>query len=58
MKNFISKISGVATNPSLCPDLELKTLVIIHSFFHNGFVMMLGSIGQRFYLVLGGERCI
>ena len=25
MKNFISKISGVATNPSLCPDLELKT---------------------------------
>ena len=32
MKNFISKISGVATNPSLCPDLELKTLVII-SFF-------------------------
>ena len=57
MKNFISQISGVATNPSLCPDLDLKTRVIgfILSFI-IGFVMMLGSIGQLFSLVIGGER--
>lgn len=57
MKDFIRQVSGVATNPSMCPDLDLKTRIIgfILSFI-IGFVMMIGSIGQLFSLVLGGER--
>ena len=57
MKSLFRQISGVATNPSMCPDLDLKTRIIgfILSFI-IGFVMMLGSIGQLFSLVLGGER--
>lgn len=57
MKDFIRQVSGVASNPSLCPDLDLKTRILgfILSFI-IGVIMMMGSIAQLFSLALGGQR--
>lgn len=57
MKDFIRQVSGVASNPSLCPDLDLKTRILgfILSFI-IGIIMMMGSIAQLFSLALGGQR--
>ena len=57
MKDFIRQVSGVASNPSLCPDLDLKTRILgfILSFI-IGIIMMMGSIAELFSLALGGQR--
>ena len=56
-KSFYRSISGVATNPSCCPDLDLKTRIIgfILSFI-IGIFMMISSISQLLTLALGGQR--
>ena len=56
-KTFYRKISGAASNPSCCPDLDLKTRIIgfILSFI-VGIFMMISSISQLFTLALGGQR--
>ena len=56
-KTFYRKISGAASNPSCCPDLDLKTRIIgfILSFI-IGIFMMISSISQLFTLALGGQR--
>ena len=50
-------ITGVSSNTSMCPDLDLKTRIIgfIISFF-LGIFMMISSISQLFTLALGGQR--
>ena len=57
MKSFIRQVSGVASNPSLCPDLDLKTRILgfVISFI-LGIGMMIGSITQLFSLAFGGQR--
>ena len=56
-KSFYRSISCVATNPSCCPDLDLKTRIIgfILSFI-IGIFMMISSISQLLTLALGGQR--
>ena len=41
MKSFIRQVSGVASNPSLCPDLDLQTRIIgfIISFILSALLM-------------------
>lgn len=56
MKDFVSQISGFSPNPSMCPDLDLKTRIL--GFIITlilGFIMMIGSVAQIFSLVLGGQ---
>ena len=56
-KTFYRSISGVASNPSCCPDLSLKTRILgfILSFI-IGIFMMISSISQLLTLALGGQR--
>ena len=56
-KSLYRSISGVASNPSMCPDLDLKTRIIgfIISFI-VGVFMMISSISQLLTLALGGQR--
>ena len=56
-KTFYRAITNVGTNPSMCPDLDLKTrfLGFIISFV-VGIFMMISSISQLFTLALGGQR--
>ena len=56
-KALYNAITGVASNSSLCPRLDLKTRIIgfIISFF-LGMFMMISSISQLFTLALGGQR--
>ncbi len=50
-------ITGVSSNTSLCPDLDLKTRIIgfIISFV-VGIFMMISSISQLFTLAIGGQK--
>lgn len=56
-KTFYRAITSVGTNPSMCPDLDLKTrfLGFVISFI-VGIFMMISSISQLFTLALGGQR--
>ena len=56
-KSLYISISGVASNPSMCPDLDIKTRIIgfILSFI-IGVFMMISSISQLTTLALGGQR--
>ncbi len=56
-RTLYRSISGVASNPSMCPDLDLKTRIIgfIISFI-IGIFMMISSISQLFTLALGGQK--
>ena len=56
-KSLYQTITGVSSNTSLCPDLDLKTRIIgfILSFV-IGIFMMISSISQLFTLALGGQR--
>ena len=56
-KSLYQTITGVSSNTSLCPDLDLKTRIIgfIISFV-IGIFMMISSISQLFTLALGGQR--
>ena len=56
-KELYNTITGVASNTSMCPSLDLKTRIIgfIISFF-LGMFMMISSISQLFTLALGGQR--
>ena len=56
-RTLYSSISGVASNPSMCPDLDLKTRIIgfIISFF-VGIFMMISSISQLLTLAIGGQK--
>ena len=60
MESFSTKFKTVTnnfTNPSLCPDLDLKTRIVGFLLtFILGIVMMFGSIAQLFSLALGGQR--
>lgn len=56
MKDFVSQLSGLSPNPSMCPDLDLQTRIL--GFIITlilGFIMMIGSVAQIFSLVLGGQ---
>ena len=50
-------ITGVSSNTSLCPDLDLKTRIIgfIISFV-VGIFMMISSVSQLFTLAIGGQK--
>ena len=56
-KSLYRSISGVASNPSMCPDLDIKTRIIgfILSFI-IGVFMMISSISQLITLAIGGQR--
>ena len=56
-KSLYRSVSGVASNPSMCPDLDIKTRIIgfIISFI-VGIFMMISSISQLLTLALGGQR--
>ena len=56
-KSLYHSITGVSSNTSMCPDLDLKTRIIgfIISFV-IGIFMMISSISQLFTLALGGQR--
>ena len=56
-RSLYRTISGVGPNPSMCPDLDLKTRIIgfIISFI-LGIFMMVSSISQLLTLVVGGQR--
>ena len=56
-KSLYRSISGAASNPSMCPDLDIKTRIIgfIISFI-VGIFMMISSISQLLTLALGGQR--
>ena len=56
-RTLYRSISGVASNPSMCPDLDLKTRIIgfIISFF-VGIFMMISSISQLLTLAIGGQK--
>lgn len=60
MESFSTKFKTVSnnyTNPSMCPDLDMKTRIIGFLLtFILGIVMMFGSIAQLFSLALGGQR--
>ena len=56
-RTLYKSISGVASNPSMCPDLSLKTRILgfIISFI-VGIFMMISSISQLLTLALGGQK--
>ena len=56
-KSLYQTITGVSSNNSLCPELDLKTRIIgfIISFI-VGIFMMITSISQLFTLALGGQK--
>ena len=56
-KSLYQTITGVSSNNSLCPDLDLKTRIIGFIItFIVGIFMMISSISQLFTLALGGQR--
>ena len=56
-KSLYQTITGVSSNNSLCPDLDLKTRIIgfVISFI-VGIFMMISSVSQLFTLALGGQK--
>ena len=56
-KAIYQTITGVSSNNSLCPELDLKTRIIgfVISFI-VGIFMMISSVSQLFTLALGGQK--
>ena len=57
VKQLYRTVSNVAQNPSMCPELDLKTRIIgFIVCFIIGIFMLISSISQLLTLALGGQR--